>query len=45
MFPDLIKISSAVKFEGIFLSYSLIGNPEHVNDFGKLVNNSTFNDS
>ena len=27
-----------MRFEGILLSYSLIGNPEQVKDFGKLVN-------
>ena len=36
--PDLIKICSAVKLEGILLSYSLIGNPAQVNDFGKSIN-------
>ena len=34
IFPDRIKICSAVKFEGILLSYSLIINPAQVNDFG-----------
>ncbi len=38
MFPDLIKICSAVKLEGILSSYSLIGNPAQVIDFGKLGN-------
>ena len=36
--PDLIKICSAVKSEGILLSYSLIGNPAQVKDFGKSAN-------
>ncbi len=38
IFPDRIKICSAVKFEGILLSYSLIGNPAQVRDFGKSTN-------
>ena len=38
MFPDLIKISSVVKFDDILLSYSLIENPAHFKDFGKLRN-------
>ena len=38
IFPDRIKICSAVKFEGILSSYSLIGNPAQVNDFGKSTN-------
>ena len=38
IFPDLIRISSAVNWEGISLSYSLIGNPAQVNDFGKFLN-------
>ena len=37
-FPDLIKICSAVKVEGIFSSYSLIGKPAQVIDFGNLLN-------
>ena len=36
--PDRIKICSAVKSEGIFSSYSLIGNPAQVIDLGKLLN-------
>ena len=36
--PDLIKICSAVKFEGILLSYSLIGRPAQVILLGKSVN-------
>ena len=35
IFPDLIRICSAVKSDGILSSYSLIGNPAQVNDFGK----------
>ena len=38
IFPERIKISSAVKFEGILLSYSLIGNPAQLSDFGKFEN-------
>ena len=38
IFPDLIKICSAVKLEGILSLYSLIGNPAQVKDFGKLIN-------
>ena len=38
IFPDLIKISSAVKFDGILSSYSLIGNPAQGKDFGKFIN-------
>ena len=38
MFPDLIKICSAVKLDGILLSYSLIGKPAQVNDFGRSIN-------
>ena len=38
IFPDLIRICSAVRSVGISLSYSLIGNPEQVKDFGKLIN-------
>ena len=36
--PDLIKISSAVKVDGISWSYSLIGNPAQVSDLGKSIN-------
>ena len=38
IFPDRIKICSAVKFEGIFSSCSLMGNPAQVIDLGKLLN-------
>ena len=38
MLPERIKICSAVKVEGILLSYSLIGNPAHVRVFGKFSN-------
>ena len=38
MFPDLIKICSAVKLEGILSSYSLIGNPAQVKNFGRSIN-------
>ena len=34
MLPDLTNICSAVKFEGILLSYSLMGKPAQVIDFG-----------
>ena len=38
IFPERTRICSSVKFEGISLLYSLIGNPAHVIDFGKLIN-------
>ena len=38
IFPDLIKISSTVKFVGKFLSYSLIGKPAHESSFFKFKN-------
>ena len=38
IFPDLIKICSAVILGGISSSYSLIGNPAQVIDFGKFKN-------
>ena len=38
IFPDLIKISSAVMSDGISLLYSLIGNPAQGIDFGKSKN-------
>ena len=38
IFPDRIKICSAVKFDGILTSYSLIGKPAQNNDLGKSKN-------
>ena len=38
MFPDLIKISSAVRSEGIFSSYSLIIFFPHLILFSKFLN-------
>ena len=38
IFPDLIKICSAVKSEGISLSYSPIDLPAHVIFFGRSLN-------
>ena len=38
IFPDLIKICSAVNFDGIFSSYSLIWLLAHFRLFGKLSN-------
>ena len=35
MFPERTNICSAVRLDGFFLSYSLIGNPAHLRDFGK----------
>ena len=38
MLPDLTKICSTVKSVGISLSYSLMGKPAQVKDFGKSLN-------
>ena len=38
IFPDLIKICSVVKSEGILLSYSPIVLPAHLIFFGKFIN-------
>ena len=38
IFPERTKICSAVKSDGILLSYSRIGNPAQVSDFGKSKN-------